>query len=111
MSNPTTSLLEEIQAEVKEHKILVYSKGTKTEPKCGFTVETIQFFERYGYPYEMIDVLSNPEKREALAQLTDWPTLPKVFINGEFYGDTDILDEMAAKGELEPILQEAFKES
>jgi len=111
MSNPTTSLMEEIQSEIKQHKILIYSKGTKAEPRCGFTVETMQFFDRYDYPYEMIDVLSNPEKRELLAQITDWPTLPKVFINGEFYGDTDILDEMAAKGELEAILQEAFKES
>ena len=99
---------EEIQKEVKSHKILVYGKGTKQMPMCGFTRETMQFFDRYGYPYEVIDVLSQPAKREALTKLTNWPTLPKVFIDGTFYGDTDILDPMAAKGEIEPLLKKAF---
>ncbi len=110
MSNSLQSLQDEIQAEIKQHKILIYGKGTKQEPRCGFTVETMQFFERYGHPYELIDVLNNMEKREVLTQMTNWPTLPKVFINGEFYGDTDILDEMAAKGEIEPLLEKAFAE-
>ncbi len=111
MSSSTQSLQEEIQNEIKAHKILVYSKGTKTEPRCGFTVETMQFFDRYGYPYELVDVLENPEKRQALTEMTNWPTLPKVFINGQFYGDTDILDEMAAKGELEPLLKTTFEKA
>ena len=72
---------DEIQKEVKAHKILIYGKGTKTMPMCGFTRETMQFFEKYGYPYELIDVLSQPTKREALTKMTNWPTLPKVFIN------------------------------
>ncbi len=109
MTNTLESLQAEIQQEIKENKILIYGKGTKTEPRCGFTVETMQFFDRYGYPYELVDVLSNMEKREALTQMTNWPTLPKVFINGEFYGDTDILYEMAAKGEMEPLLKNAFE--
>lgn len=109
MSNPTRSIEEEIQAEISAHKILIYAKGTKQEPRCGFTVETIQFFERYGHPYEVMDVLDNMEKREALARMTNWPTLPKVFIGGEFYGDTDILDEMAAQGEMEPLLEKTFQ--
>lgn len=111
MSSSLQSLQEEIQSEIQAHKILIYSKGTKTEPRCGFTVETMQFFDRYGVPYEMIDVLENMEKREALTQMTNWPTLPKVFIDGKFYGDTDILDEMAAKGEMEPLLESVFKGS
>lgn len=109
MSNTTQSLLDEIQQEIQAHKILIYSKGTKEEPRCGFTVETMQFFDRYNVDYDMIDVLSNAEKREALTQMTNWPTLPKVFIGGQFFGDTDILDEMAAKGEIEPLLASVFK--
>ena len=100
---------DEIQQEVKKHKILIYGKGTKAMPMCGFTKETMQFFDKYGYPYELIDVLQNPAKREALTKMTNWPTLPKVFINGHFYGDTDILDPMEKKGEVEPLLKEAFK--
>ncbi len=99
---------EEIQKEIKAHKILVYGKGTKTMPMCGFTRETMQFFEKYGFPYEVIDVLQNPAKRERLTQMTNWPTLPKVFIDGQFYGDTDILDPMEKKGEVAPLLKKAF---
>ena len=99
---------DEIQAEIKNNKILIYGKGTKTMPMCGFTRETMQFFDRYGYPYEVIDVLNNPAKREVLTKMTNWPTLPKVFINGQFYGDTDILDPMEKKGEMEPLLKKAF---
>jgi monothiol glutaredoxin len=99
---------EEIKKEIKENKILIYGKGSKMMPMCGFTKETIEFFDRYGYPFELIDVLRNMEKRETLSKMTNWPTLPKVFIDGEFYGDTDILDEMATKGEMEPLLKKAF---
>ena len=103
-----SSLEDEIKTEVAEHKIVIYGKGTKTAPQCGFTGETIQFFDKYGFPFEVINVIENMAKREALSKMTNWPTLPKVFINGDFYGDTDILDEMEAKGEVEPLLKAAF---
>lgn len=105
MGNP---IEEEIKKEVADNKILIYGKGTKSMPMCGFTKETIQFFDKYGFPFEVVDVLRNMEKREALSQMTNWPTLPKVFIDGQFYGDTDILDEMAKNGEMEPLLKKAF---
>jgi monothiol glutaredoxin len=105
MSDP---IQDEIEREIKAHKILVYGKGTKQFPMCGFTRETMQFFDKYGYPYEVVDVLQNPVKREALNKMTNWPTLPKVFIDGQFYGDTDILDPMEKKGEIEPLLKKAF---
>ena len=106
MSDP---IQEEIDREIKEHKILIYGKGTKTQPKCGFTLETMQFFDKYEYEYTLLDVLENPAKREALTKMTNWPTLPKVFINGTFYGDTDVLDPMEAKGEVAPLLKKAFE--
>ncbi|MBY0451104.1 MAG: glutaredoxin [Cyanobacteria bacterium] len=102
------ALKEEIQQETAAHKILIYSKGTKMVPRCGFTMETCQFFEQLGYPFETIDVLDNPEKRQVLSELTNWPTLPKVFINGKFYGDTDVLGPMAESGELTQVLKDAF---
>ena len=104
------ALKEEVAREIKEHKILIYGKGTKEQPLCGFTQETIQFFQKYGHPFAVIDVLENEAKRQYLSQKTNWPTLPKVFINGNFYGDTDILDEMEKKGEVKPLLDEAFKQ-
>ena len=102
------AIAQEIQEEIQKNKILIYGKGTKARPMCGFTMETIQFFLKYGYPFEVIDVLPNNAKREHLSRMTNWPTLPKVFINGQFYGDTDVLDEMERKGEVEPLLKTAF---
>ena len=98
----------EIEHEIAQNKILVYGKGTKTMPRCGFTLETIEFFNNFGYPFEVVDVLENMPKRDALSEMTNWPTLPKVFINGKFYGDTDILGPMAENGELQNILEETF---
>ena len=105
------AMQEAIEQEIKKHKILIYGKGTKSAPQCGFTMETMRFFDKYGYPYEVINVLRDQAKRDALAKMTNWPTLPKVFINGTFYGDTDILDPMEKNGEIEPLLKNAFAAS
>lgn len=102
---------EEIERVIADHKILIFGKGTKDAPRCGFTLETIEFFDRFGYPFEVVDVLEDTQKREELAEMTNWPTLPKVFINGKFYGDTDILGPMAQNGELQTILQQTFGEA
>src|SRR6202161_3449332 len=101
----------EIEREVAGNPILVYGKGTKDMPRCGFTLETIQFFSAFGYPFEVVDVLENMPKREVLAAMTDWPTLPKVFINGEVYGGTDVPRARAQKGELQGVLEQAFEGS
>ncbi|HTW82641.1 MAG TPA: glutaredoxin domain-containing protein [Candidatus Sulfotelmatobacter sp.] len=103
-----TDLKDEITREIADNTILVYGKGTKDAPRCGFTAETIQFFNAFGYPFEVVDVLENVPKRQALSELTDWQTLPKVFIKGQFYGDTDILEPMARSGELTKVLEAAF---
>jgi monothiol glutaredoxin len=105
MSDPIRS---EIEREIADNTILVYGKGTKDAPLCGFTMETIQFFNHFGYPFEVVNVLENMPKRAALAEMTDWPTLPKVFIKGQFFGDTDILAPMAQNGELQTVLEDAF---
>jgi monothiol glutaredoxin len=102
------SILTEIQKEIAENVILVYGKGTKEMPRCGFTLETIEFFNRFGHEFTIIDVLDNMPKREALSQMTNWQTLPKVFIGGTFYGDTDILEPMDESGELATVLKTAF---
>ena len=107
MSDPS-ALRTEIEKEIADNTILVYGKGTKDAPRCGFTLETIQFFSQFGYPFEVVDVLENMPKREVLSSITNWPTLPKVFIAGKFYGDTDILGPMEEQGELRTVLEEAF---
>jgi monothiol glutaredoxin len=103
-----SDIRQEIEREIAANRILVYGKGTKDAPRCGFTAETIEFFNHFGYPFGVIDVLENMPKREVLSQMTNWPTLPKVFIGGKFYGDTDILGPMAQSGELATVLADAF---
>ena len=102
------AIVEEIRQEIADNKILVYGKGTKDAPMCGFTIETIKFFEQFGYPFAIKNALEDPIKREILSKMTDWRTLPKIFIAGEFYGDTDVLGPMHEKGELKPLLEAAF---
>lgn len=102
------AIREQIELEINANPVIVYGKGTKDAPRCGFTLETIQFFNSFGYPFTVVDVLENMPKRRVLAEMTDWQTLPKVFINGQFYGDTDILGPMAEKGELQSLLDETF---
>jgi monothiol glutaredoxin len=99
---------EQIEKEIADNPVIVYGKGTKDAPRCGFTLETIQFFNSFGYPFTVVDVLENLPKREVLSEMTDWQTLPKVFIKGQFYGDTDILGPMAEKGELQTLLDQTF---
>jgi monothiol glutaredoxin len=104
------AIREQIEKEIADNPIVVYGKGTKDAPRCGFTLETIQFFNSFGYPFTVVDVLENMPKRNVLSEMTDWQTLPKVFINRTFYGDTDILGPMAEKGELQKLLDETFAE-
>ena len=108
MSDSPQTLETEIKKEIEENPILIYGKGTKDKPQCGFTIETIQFFEKYGFPFTVINVLENMPKREFLSKMTNWPTLPKVFIGTTFYGDTDVLEEMEKKGEVKPLLDKLF---
>ena len=94
---------QEIEREIAGNTILVYGKGTKTRRVAGSRSKRSSFSISFGYPFEVIDVLENMPKREALSEMTNWPTLPKVFINGKFYGDTDILGPMAQNGELQTV--------
>ena len=108
MSNTPDSMEETVKREIAENPILIYGKGTKEAPLCGFTRETVEFFEKYGHPFTVINVLEDMPKRDQLSKMTNWPTLPKVFIGTQFYGDTDNLDEMEKKGEVKPILDRLF---
>jgi monothiol glutaredoxin len=95
----------EVQAEIAENPIMIYSKGTQDFPRCGFTLRLKDTFEQLGVDFVMQDVLDNPEKRLFLNEFCEWPTLPKVFVQGEFCGGTDIILDMLQKGELQPILE------
>jgi monothiol glutaredoxin len=100
-------ITKKIQSQVDQNKILIYMKGTRTMPQCGFSARTVKLFESYGVPFETVDVLADPELREAIKKFSDWPTIPQVYINGKFVGGCDICLEMHQRGELEPMAKAA----
>ncbi len=101
-------ILKTIDREVKANKIVMYVKGTKDSPQCGFSAATIALFNKIGKPFETIDVLSNPDRRSYVPEYSNWPTFPQIFIDGKFVGGCDIVQEMHDQGELEPLVKRAF---
>jgi monothiol glutaredoxin len=104
-ANP--ALVAEIEKEIASAPVVVYSKGTREQPRCGFTLQLVQLFESLGIEFTTIDIFPNPEKKQLLNELFDWPTVPKVFIAGEFYGGADMMKAMASNGELMPLVTQA----
>ena len=98
-----------IDETVKNNKVLIYMKGNRTFPMCGFSAATIQIFDSLGVPYETVDVLQDPAVRDGIKHYSSWPTIPQVYVNGEFIGGCDIIQEMHSRGELEPVVRAALE--
>lgn len=96
-----------IDEQVKNNKIILYMKGTPSFPMCGFSAATIQVLDSYNVKYESVNVLDDPAIRDGVKRYSNWPTVPQLYINGEFVGGCDIVREMHAKGELEPLIRAA----
>ena len=101
----------EIEREVRENRILVYMKGTPSFPMCGFSAATVKLLTEIGVPFKAVDVLAEPEKREAIKQYSNWPTIPQVYVGGKFLGGCDILRELHSRGELAPMVRAAIQAS
>ena len=99
-----------IDEQVKGNKVIVYMKGKKNFPQCGFSAHLVEILQSYGYPFETVDVLEDQAIREGIKQYSNWPTIPQIFINGKFIGGCDIVHEMHERGELAPLLKVAFSE-
>ncbi|HEY9805703.1 MAG TPA: Grx4 family monothiol glutaredoxin [Candidatus Obscuribacterales bacterium] len=104
----TPELQEQINALLKQHKIVVFMKGSKLMPQCGFSNNVVQILNSMGVPYETVDVLENQEVRQGIKEYSNWPTIPQVYINGEFVGGSDILIELYQKGELQQMVEVAL---
>jgi monothiol glutaredoxin len=105
------NLHDEIKNEVQQNKIILYMKGTPEFPRCGFSNAVIQVLNQVGKPFAAVNVLEDPPKWEAVKVFSSWPTIPQLYINGEFVGGCDIALEMHQKGELQPLIEKAFAES
>jgi monothiol glutaredoxin len=96
---------QEIDALVKSEKVVLFMKGNKMAPMCGFSAHVVQLLLNAGVEFETRDVLTDEELRGAIKEYSDWPTLPQLYVNGEFVGGCDIVNELAQSGELDNILK------
>ncbi|MBM5803741.1 MAG: Grx4 family monothiol glutaredoxin [Cyanobacteria bacterium K_DeepCast_35m_m2_155] len=93
-------LKQRIEGLIASSPIFVFMKGSKLMPQCGFSNNVVQIMHALGVPFETFDVLSDMEIRQGIKDFSDWPTIPQVYLNGEFLGGSDILIEMYNSGEL-----------
>src|SRR5712691_2836304 len=103
------ALLEQIKKEIESNPIILFTKGTAEMPMCGFSARTIAIFKELGKPFKTVDILPDPRMRQTLSAYTSWPTTPPIFIHGNFIGGCAIVTEMYQKGELQPLVEQAFK--
>jgi monothiol glutaredoxin len=104
----TTPVDEKIGKLLTDHKIMVFMKGNKLMPQCGFSNQVVQILNILGVPYETLDVLADPEVRQGIKEYSNWPTIPQVYINGEFVGGSDVMTELYQKGELQQMVEVAL---
>jgi len=99
-------VFERIQSEIGEAPVMLYMKGTAMFPQCGFSARVVQILTHMGVPFKTANVLEDAELREGIKQFSQWPTIPQLYVKGEFVGGCDIVMEMFQSGELETLLEE-----
>ena len=93
-----------IEREINEHDVVLFMKGTPVFPQCGFSSLVVQVLSRLGVRFKGVDVLSDPALRQGIKAFSDWPTVPQLYVKGEFVGGCDIVREMYESGELAELL-------
>ena len=99
--NPIRSAIQEA---IGEHEVILFMKGTPEQPMCGFSARTVAALEALGAPFAAVDVLPDPRIRQELSTISNWPTIPQLFVRGELIGGCDIVTEMYESGELAETL-------
>ena len=100
------SIENEIKEQIEANPILLYMKGSPDSPQCGFSSRASQLLISCGKPFSVVDILTNPEIRTTLPSVSDWPTFPQLFINGELIGGSDIMNEMFDSGDLQKAINQ-----
>ena len=101
---PANPLRDEIQKAISENPVLLFMKGTPDQPACGFSARTVAILQSLGQPFAAVNVLPDPRIRQELSGLSNWPTIPQLFVDGELVGGCDIVTEMYQSGELQQAL-------
>ena len=97
-----------IEKLIQDNKIMVFMKGSKLMPQCGFSNNVVQILSVLGVPFETFDVLADSDVRQGIKEYSNWPTIPQVYINGEFVGGSDILIELYQNGKLQEMAEVAL---
>ena len=97
-------VFERIQAEIDANPVMLYMKGNAMFPQCGFSAKVVQILSHIKVPFQTANVLEDPELREGVKAFSNWPTVPQLYVKGEFVGGCDIVTEMYLSGELETLL-------
>src|SRR5437588_10524464 len=100
----TNPLRDAIQSAISENSVLLFMKGTPDQPMCGFSARTVAMLQSLSKPFAAVDVLPDPRIRQELSALSNWPTIPQLFVDGELVGGCDIVTEMYESGELQQVL-------
>jgi monothiol glutaredoxin len=100
----TASIIDHIIQEIAAHDVVLYMKGTKKLPQCGFSATVAGILERLAVEVHDVNILTNPELRQGIKEFSDWPTIPQLYVKGEFIGGCDIVREMYESGELQTLL-------
>ena len=107
MSTTTnTTVIDRIKRDVTDNPVLLFMKGTPVFPQCGFSAAVVQILTHLGVKFKGIDVLADPEIRQGIKEFSSWPTIPQLYVKGEFVGGCDIVREMFETGELKTLLEE-----
>ncbi len=101
----TNPVHERIRQEIGQNDVVLYMKGTPVFPQCGFSAAVVQVLSQIGVKFKGIDVLTDPSLRQGIKDFSQWPTIPQLYVKGEFVGGCDIVREMHASGELEELLK------
>jgi monothiol glutaredoxin len=96
----TNSVQERIERELGEHDVVLFMKGTPVFPQCGFSAQVVQILSRLEVEFKALDVLTDPALRQGIKAFSDWPTVPQLYVKGEFVGGCDIVREIYMSGEL-----------
>ena len=102
---------QEIKEQINANPILLYMKGSPDAPQCGFSSRATQLLIECGNPFSFVDILSNPEIRSNLPKVSNWPTFPQLFVNGELVGGSDIMTELHENGDLEKLINSIEQDS
>lgn len=99
------ALRKQIEDDIQHNRILLYMKGDRNEPKCGFSAQVVSILSKSNVEFATRDVLENWELREGIKEFTNWPTIPQLYVNGKFIGGCDIVSELYRKGQLAQVLK------